>query len=385
MLIPWKNISRFTSKFFKQPKYAVNVAYKRLTAFLSYYLGKGKSSLPEAVTLFLTYKCNLRCKMCGQWGESGVTKDKSKEDLKNELSFDNLKKVIDDLSAFKPSITLFGGEPLLYPNCIDLIKHIKKRKMHVLMITNAALVKGQASLLVESGLDELNVSLDGAEKLHDQIRGMDGLFNKIVSGLNEIKEYKKKHKLKKPLVNLQCTITKYNYLQLEEMLDVANDIEANSLTFHNLIFLGQDLIEAQKEYDKKLKCSSSNWEGFVFSPEIDPEKLFSIMEKIKSKKTEFSVDFYPNFSKKGLKQYYNNPSYLPEEYPRRCLSPWICAYVFPNAQVRPCLNSTYSFGNLLKDDFKTVWNSKKAIEYREMLKKNDIFPACIRCTELYRY
>ncbi len=385
MIIPWKNISRFVAKFLRQPKYAINVAIKRSQAFFSHYLGQGRSPLPEAITLFLTYKCNLRCKMCGQWGESGVTKARDRDELKEQLSFQALKNLIDSVSFFRPSITLFGGEPLLYPNCTDLVRYIKQKNMHVLMITNAAMLKGRAEELVLAGLDELNVSLDGGRKLHDQIRGMEGLFDNITDGLKELKSYKQEQGVKKPLVNLQCTITKYNYLHLEELVDVAGAIGADSLTFHNLIFLGKDLIEKQKIYDEKLKCSSSGWNGFVFTPEIDPEKLFKKMQDILGRKYEFSVDFYPNLSLKGLKEYYNNPSYLPSEYPRRCLSPWVCAYVFPDGDVRPCLNSTYAFGNIKEDNFVNIWNSKKAVDFRKLLKKSKLFPTCVRCTELYRY
>ncbi|MBU1087056.1 MAG: radical SAM protein [Candidatus Omnitrophica bacterium] len=385
MLLPLKNLRRFIAKFRKQPFYALNIAAKRIQALTAYYFRRGKSAQPESITLFLTEKCNLRCKMCGQWGESGVTKNKAACDVKEELAFDKMQNLIDQVSTFSPSITLFGGEPLLYPKCIELIKYIKIKKMHVLMITNAALIKGRAGGIIEAGLDELNVSLDGPGELHDQIRGMPGLFVRIRDSLKEIQDYKKAKNLKFPLINLQCTITKYNYLQLERMLDVARDIGADSLTYHNLIFLNQDLIEKQKVFDQQLECSSENWQGFVFAPEIDPEKLYAKMQSILKQQLSFSVDFYPNLSKNGLNEYYNNPSYLPKEYPKRCLSPWVCVYVFPDGNVRPCLNSTYTFGNIKNNEFKQIWNSKQAVNYRQMLKNNKIFSTCIRCTELYRY
>ncbi|MBI4845536.1 MAG: radical SAM protein [Candidatus Omnitrophica bacterium] len=344
--MPWKNLKRFWNKFFKQPLYALRVLFKRSQAYFFYYFVNGRSSLPEAITLFLTHRCNLRCKMCGQWGEGGVTKDKSAQVVKSELPFETFKKLVDDISGFSPNITLFGGEPLLYPDCVELIRYIKSKKMHCLMISNGALIKGKAKELVDSGLDELNISLDGAAGLHNSIRGLPGLFEKITDGLKDIAEYKKSRKLKNTLINLQCTITKYNYEHLEELINVANDVHADSLTYHNLIFLGQDLIEKQKAYDEKLQCSSKDWEGFVFAPGIEPERLFNKMRQILAGKYSFNVDFYPNLSLNGLKEYYNNISYLPSEYPKRCLSPWIVAYVFPDGEVRPCLNSSFSFGNI---------------------------------------
>lgn len=383
--MPWKNLKRFLSKFFKQPSYALRVLIKRSCAYFSYYCSPGRSSLPEAITLFLTHRCNLRCKMCGQWGESGVTKDKSQDALRHELSFAEVKKLVSDISLFKPNITLFGGEPLLYPNCVELIRYIKEKRMHCLMITNGSLLKNTAEEIIRAGLDELNVSLDGGQELHNQIRGMSGVFEKITDGLKMVDQFKKKYGKLKPLINLQCTITKYNYEHLEQLIQVARDVNANSLTYHNLIFLGRDLIEKQRIYDRQLECSSKDWEGFVFAPGIDPEKLYAKMQQILSGKYPFGVDFYPNLSRKGLKEYYNNPSYLPSEYPKRCLSPWVVAYVFPDGQVKPCLNCSYEFGNLKNARFEHIWNSEKAVRFRNLLKKNQLFATCVRCTELYRY
>ena len=268
---------------------------------------------------------------------------------------------------------------MLHEGCVDLIKYIKGRGMHCLMITNGLLIEDRAKDIVESGLDELNVSLDGDAGIHDVIRGSPGAFNKIMAGLQKIKSIKAQTKALKPLVNLQCTITKYNYKNLESMLRVASDAGANSLTFHNLIFLDRETLERQKECDKALGCSSTDWEGFAFEPEIDPEMLYVKMEKILSKKYPFAVDLYPNFSRRELIGYYTrSPS-------KACLSPWIAAYIFPDGEVKPCLNFSYSFGNALKERFTELWNNGKALKFRSFLKEKKAFPACCRCTELFRY
>jgi radical SAM protein with 4Fe4S-binding SPASM domain len=169
------------------------------------------------------------------------------------------------------------------------------------------------------------------------------------------------------------------------MLGVAGDARANSLTFHNLIFLKEELLEKQKEYDKPLGSSSGSWEGFVFDPGINPRELYAKMRQILKGRYSFGVDFYPNLSFKGLEEYYQNPCYMPSEYPARCLSPWIAAYVFPNGDVRPCLNFSYSYGNVRGNKISELWNGPCAIQFRRFLKEKKIFPVCARCTELYRY
>ncbi|MDD5078729.1 MAG: radical SAM protein [Candidatus Omnitrophica bacterium] len=384
-MLPLRNLKRSSAKAVRQPLYAVKVLAKRSKAYLSYWLYPGKSSLPEAITLFLTYRCNLHCKMCGQWGDGGVTRKQGQGVLSRELGLEELKRIVDDSAYFKPNITLFGGEPLLFPGCAELIRHIKQKGRHCLMITNGSLLAEFAERIVEAGLDELNVSLDGAGKLHDDIRGMPGLFGRIMEGLQKVNSIKAGCGRKSPLINLQCTITRYNYRNLEEMLEVAKQAKANSLTFHNLIFLSREMLGRQRACDELLACSSRDWEGFVFEPGIDPQYLFEKEKEILGQKYGFSVDFYPNFSSAELSDYYNNTCYRPPASNCRCLSPWLSAYIFPDGELRPCLNLTYSFGNVKKESLIKLWNNSRAIHFRRILKTNKIFPACGRCTELYRY
>lgn len=384
-MLPLRNIKRFFYKALRQPLYAASVAAKRFRAYLAYLYGDGRAVLPESITIFLTHRCNLRCKMCGQWGEYGVTRKEGAEFAGEELSTEELRSFIDGVSAFKPNMTLFGGEPLLHAGAMDLMEHIKKRRLHCLVITNGFLVEESASRMVGCGLDELNVSLDGSREVHDGIRGMPGLFDKIMAGIKKVQEEKAREGKAHPLVNIQCTITRYNYRQLEGILDVARSCGADSLTLHNLIFLDGSVLERQAAFDRSLDCSSAEWKGFIFEPGIDVDILWNKIQLIYAGRGDLRVDLYPNFNYIELKDYYTNPGYAPRGFSGKCLSPWIAAYVFPDGAVRPCLNSTYSYGNIRAVRFQDIWNGRAAVRFRRQLKKCAAFPVCARCTELYRY
>lgn len=383
-MIRMHNMRRVIQKALRQPVYAARVFARRAAAYISYGSGSGASSLPEAITLFLTYRCNLRCRMCGQWGEGGVTK-KDGTGAHSDMDTSTALSLIDRVASFRPNITLFGGEPLLHKGCMEIIRHIKSKRMHCLMITNGSMVEPVAEELVKSGLDELNVSLDGKGELHDGIRGLSGAYERIMKGIAKVNEAKARLGRKSPLVNIQCTINEHNYKRLDEMPEVAGEARANSLTFHNLIFTDRKVMERQRACDEALGCDSRGWEGFIFDSHIDPRVLYDKISTILKGRYGFAVDFYPNFSKKALEEYYEKSDYLPGEYRPRCMSPWIAAYVFPDGEVRPCLNCSYSFGNVSSAGFESVWNSEAARRYRMSLKKAGIFPACARCTELYRY
>ncbi len=383
-MFPLRNLKRFLGKTLRQPFYAASVGWKRAQSGLAYNFGRGRSSYPEAITFFLTRLCNLRCKMCGQWGEAGAARSQEPELLKERLSLEEIRGVIDEVSLFKPNITLFGGEPLLHPDILDIISYIKGKGLHCLMITNGTLLPELSKGLVEARLDELNVSVDGPGELHDEIRGLPGAFDKIARGIGLINAAKERRRQDKPLINIQCTINRHNYQRLDELIEAARQFKANAVTFHNLIFLNQEAIAGQKRIDGLLNCSSQDWEGFVFEPGIDPQKLYQGLKTVLKEKYPFAVDYFPNFGEEEFLAYYRD-DYIPQGYGSRCLSPWACAYIFPEGEVKPCLNSSYSFGSIKSETFARIWNSQKAVEFRRLLKENKIFPACIRCTELYRY
>ncbi|MFH1996224.1 MAG: radical SAM protein [Candidatus Omnitrophota bacterium] len=387
-MIPFRNLKRVMIKSIMQPGYALKVFAKRLAAFVSYSIFDGSSTLPEAVTLFLTHRCNLRCKMCGQWGDVGASKKAETALIREELPLSVYEKLIREIAPFRPNITLFGGEPLLYSGCVDLIRRVKAKKMHCCMITNATLLPRYAGEIVATGLDELNISLDGPEAKHDEIRGIPGMYQQIREGVESVQRAKKMRGSSKPFINIEFTITQYNYELMPAMIDAARSFEANSLNFHHLVFVDQAMLDAhEKVFYPLFQCSSDDWKGFLLSgvEKIDTKKLSACIADVKSRRAEFLINVYPNLTPGETAEYYADPARIPAGYARRCLSPWMVAYVFPDGNIRPCLNFSYSPGNVRDDSFTGVWNNAEYKKFRSALKKRGVFPACSRCTELYRY
>src|SRR4030066_1248793 len=140
-MIPRRNIARAVKKAVTQPKYALKAFSKRLKSSVTCKLCNGYSAYPETISLFITYRCNLRCKMCGQWGLKGSSHAYPSEELKKQLSINDIKKLLNDVAEFRPAITLFGGEPLIYRELPDVIRLIKERKMRCNILTNGVLLE----------------------------------------------------------------------------------------------------------------------------------------------------------------------------------------------------------------------------------------------------
>jgi len=326
--------------------------------------------------------------MCGYWGKCGFVKQKSAEFIKEELSLPELETAIDEVSAFKPNITLFGGEPLLYRHWIDLVIYIKKKKLRCNIITNGTIIKDKVTEIIDSGLDEIIFSLEGPREIHDQITQVSGSFDKAIEGLIQINNEKKKLLLKKPYINIACTISADNYRFLDEIIDTGSLIGADSITFHHLSFIDSDtLIKHNDIFKRYFGIESSDWSGFIRNqiPDIDLEYFISEMRRIKKYKHSIDVFFYPNFTQTEIRRYYTDFKFSPSSYNNRCLSPWMTAYIFPDGTVRPCEELDFSCGNIKEQSFRRIWNNVTYRNFRKVIKKLKVFPVCSKCTELYRF
>jgi len=107
--------------------------------------------LPIAAHLYVTDQCNLSCSYCTEYDNS-----------RPHPSLEKLKLWIDkiaDLGCLR--IGLQGGEPLLHPDIIDIVRHCKARGLQTSMATNGfKLTKEIAAELRDAGLDSLSISID---------------------------------------------------------------------------------------------------------------------------------------------------------------------------------------------------------------------------------
>jgi radical SAM protein with 4Fe4S-binding SPASM domain len=326
--------------------------------------------------------------MCGQWGLKGSSHAYPSEELIKQLSIDDIKKLLDDVAEFRPAITLFGGEPLIYRELPEVIRLIKERKMRCNILTNGVLLEEKAESIMDAGIDEIIFSLDGPREIHDEIRGTAGTYDRAIAGFQKVARLKKERGTNRPLINISSTIFEVNYTRLDEIVRSAEDMFASSITFHHLIFLSKEIYSRHDRiFQDQFSCSSHDWAGFVRenTPNILPEKLIQMLIKLRSLKTDVDVSVYPNLTDPEIKRYYSSFDFLPDSYKNRCISPWMVAYIFPDGTVRPCQSLNYTIGNIKENSFKKLWNNERALNFRQILKKDKHFPVCIRCTEFYRY
>lgn len=109
-----------------------------------------------------------------------------------------------------------GGEPLLRRDLVDILAFSRSLPLHTSLITNGTLLKSRINEIAPYINGVVYVSLDGLEKTHDAIRGLNGCFKKAVDGINAAKQ--------KIPVTINATVMTENVDEIESLVELAKDL-----------------------------------------------------------------------------------------------------------------------------------------------------------------
>jgi MoaA/NifB/PqqE/SkfB family radical SAM enzyme len=129
------------------------------------------------------------------------------------------------------------GEPMLVKNLPQMIRYLKARGIYALFNTNGTLLTPRKQReLIETGLDELRVSLDAADaKTFLAVRGKD-MFNRIVRNIGSFTALQQQLGAAKPLVSMWLTGLKETIGQLPDFVRLAAEIGVKEVHLQRLVF-----------------------------------------------------------------------------------------------------------------------------------------------------
>ncbi|MEW6409376.1 MAG: 12,18-didecarboxysiroheme deacetylase [Nitrospirota bacterium] len=176
----------------------------------------------------MTRRCNLKCVHC--YAQAIPLNEPHPE----ELTTEEARTLIDDLSEFGVPVILFsGGEPLVRKDLPELAQYAKEKGMRAVISTNGTLITSSvAHLLKEIGLSYVGISLDGGLNTNDAFRGVKGAFEKAINGIRNCKEEGIK-------VGLRFTINKRNYTEIPEIFDIIEEEDIPRVCFYHLVYAGR--------------------------------------------------------------------------------------------------------------------------------------------------
>lgn len=280
------------------------------------------------------WNCNQKCVHCYAAGQTqGNVK---------ELTTSEWKKVIDRCrKAGIPQVTFTGGEPTMREDLVELVDYSKWFVTRV--NTNGVLLtKELCKKLYEASLDSIQITLYSYNReIHNELVGANN-FDKTVEGIKNALEAGINVSINTPL----CTTNK-DYV---ETLKFLHELGVKYVSCSGLIVTGN----AQKEESKQLQLSS--------------DELYKILQDSVKYCNENLIEI--SFTSPGWIEN-KKVEELGLDIPScgACLSNMAVA---PNGDVVPCqswLSSNGRLGNMLKDKWKDIWQSKKCKSIRNTTSK----------------
>jgi len=300
------------------------------------------------LTLELTNRCDLQCKICNIW----------KENKKNDLAFGSIIKITDSITN-PLTIALTGGEPFLHPEFDKIYKYLfrsylQKKILSINISTNAYSDKIKKFIVKNYNFLKplsLSISLDGIGNTHNKQRGKKDAFEKTIKNITYVK------KIGVPL-RIKFTITPINYQELLKVYTLSKKLGAQFTT---------KLVES-----KNANYYHKQWQGYnrQFNQEQlkkisqDLNKIY-LFEKRDSKMNAlmiFALSSITKFIKQGNLNFIND-----------CLTPKHYLFITPDGKIFSCLY--YSSIGKIKNDKIAINNGL----YKKILKeaKTGKCPKCL--------
>jgi Fe-coproporphyrin III synthase len=314
------------------------------------------SALPILI-LNVHSRCNCRCVMCDIWKRETNDQFRAKDLERHRVSLENLR---------VRQVVLTGGEPLLHNDLAALCNFFREQNIHLTLLTTGLLLHKRAGEIADL-FDDIIVSLDGPENIHDTIRRVGGAYKLIHKGITAVHHYS-------PSVPITCraTVQKANHRHLCKTVDAAKTLGLDSISF-----LAADL--TSEAFNRPLV-----WPGERRSEiGLNSEETSVLEDEIEKLILEYEADIAhkyivesPAKLRKIPRRFREHLGLLSPEAPI-CNAPWVSAVVDVDGSVRPCFFHR-TIGSLASSTLEEVINGNAAQSFRRSLDmKNN--PTCQRC------
>ena len=311
---------------------------------------EGLKVMPQLRNLFLelTLRCNERCLHCGS-SAGDVPSD--------ELSVEQYKEFLTQLKADMGTegfmLCITGGEPLLRKEFFEIMGFAHELGFKWGMTSNGTLITEEvAKKLKEVGMGTISISLDGLPETHDAFRRTPGGWKKAMDGVMNLLRVGGFQ-----AVQITTVCSHKSILELDALYDILKNVDIDSWRVVNMDPIGR--------------------------AKLHPELLLT------KEDYKYLFEFIRNKRIAGEPVCYGCSHYLGMEYEREvrdwyflCTAGLYTASIMVNGDITACLDierrPEFIQGNILKDNFKDVWENKFQIFRRDLSQDCE---KCRNCSE----
>jgi MoaA/NifB/PqqE/SkfB family radical SAM enzyme len=174
---------------------------------------------PTSIALLMTERCNARCIHCDIW------KNRGPEDRPSTVQWQTLLK---DLRTWlgPVHVVFSGGEALLNPSTIDLVRYASSIKLFAEVLTHGYWEdQNKIEALAAARPGQVTISLDGVGPVHNIVRGRENFFDRTQKSIERLVRMRRTlHS--NIVIRLKTVIMKQN---LDDVCNVARFAERHGL------------------------------------------------------------------------------------------------------------------------------------------------------------
>lgn len=303
--------------------------------------------------------CNCRCVMCDIWKGNHQLRQLTDKDVEGLL--ESLRRL------GTRQVVMSGGEALLQPNFFRLCGILKKEGLRITLLSTGLLLSRHSDQLL-TWVDEIIVSLDGYEELHDRIRNIPGAFRQLKAGVELLHSKRPDYR-----ITGRSVIHRLNFRDWPAIVEAAVGMGLDQISF-----LPADV--TSEAFNRAEPWDAPRQHQILPAEEELPELLSVIEALIRDRQGLFDSGFIAESPEKLRKigQYYT-ASYGHNPFPfKKCNAPWVSAVVEADGTVRPCFFHP-SLGNIREGALGEILNSPRALDFRKELDmdENEICKRCV--------
>jgi MoaA/NifB/PqqE/SkfB family radical SAM enzyme len=347
---------------------------------------------PKWLVLVVNNICNLHCKMCDVGtGTEGTMfyKNLIGGTPGVQMSTEVFDRLLSDAARFpiRPKVSFSYTEPGIHPRLVEMVARTKAAGFSATVVTNGFTLPRLAQPLVDAGLDELFVSLDGTRDAHNLVRGSARSYDKIIEGLARVSAARKAAGVG-PSVSVIFVFTEQSYRTLVALLDELAVFAPINVIATLLNFVSADLATTHNaRFGESYPATSANVSE-VDLTSFDVRALLEQMHAAEARAEQLGLNLslHPRAirSEDQLRTYFSRPS--EPVAGDHCTDPWQMAMVQTNGDVVPahgrCFNTIV--GNIMHRPLAEIWDGPEMRAFRRTLKvEGGRLPACTRCCGCY--
>jgi MoaA/NifB/PqqE/SkfB family radical SAM enzyme len=316
-------------------------------------------------------RCNSKCATCPLTF--------SPQENAKQLSLEEFKTLVDQLPDLRRAVMQGIGEPLLNRQLAPMIRHLKQRGVYVVFNTNAALLTRRRQVeLIESGLDELRVSVDGSTpETYLKVRGIPA-FDRVVANVEEMVGTLAELGSSTPRLSLWVTGMRENLPELPGVIDLAARIGVEEVYLQRMVF--GFLNSGGVDFEKALARADES----IYDRRYR-EQAEALIDEASRRANAHGVRFRGADALSPRESIVDRP---PVDEPwRACSRPLRLAYVTAQGTALPCCIAPFTdapyesimLGNYLRDGVQAVWTGEEYRAFRERLYSSNPPASCRNC------